>query len=185
MTTSIPMPTLRARKTDASAKPLPDKGRQDLIDGLNRDLAGEYQAVLMYTHYSAKLTGPHRRELRVLFQAEIADEQRHAQFLADKIVSLGGEPTTVPHAVPSAGLPQEMLQQALQAEKQAVADYCERILQAEGCGEIGLKVALENQVADETRHKAEIERILTNWMGVDLERAGNEARWERNAVAQT
>src|SRR5438094_826935 len=35
--------------------------RQALIDGLNHDLAGEYQAILMYTHYSAKLTGPYRR----------------------------------------------------------------------------------------------------------------------------
>ena len=53
-------------------------GRQALIDGMNRDLAGEYRAILMYTHYSAKLTGPYRRELRALFQAEIADEQGHA-----------------------------------------------------------------------------------------------------------
>ncbi len=56
-----------------------------LIDGLNEDLAGEYQAILMYIQYSAKLTGPYRRELRALFQSEIADEQGHAQFLADKI----------------------------------------------------------------------------------------------------
>jgi hypothetical protein len=41
--------------------------RQALLEGLNRDLAGEYQAVLMYTHYSAKLTGPYRRKLRPLF----------------------------------------------------------------------------------------------------------------------
>jgi bacterioferritin len=64
------------------------------IDGLNHDLAGEYQAIVMYAQYSAKLTGPYRRELRALFQAEIADEQGHAQFLADKIATLGGEPTT-------------------------------------------------------------------------------------------
>ena len=51
---------------------------QALIDGLNHDLAGEYQAIVMYIQYSAKLTGPYRRELRALFQAEIADEQGHA-----------------------------------------------------------------------------------------------------------
>src|SRR5690349_18388432 len=72
--------------------------RQPLIDGLNHDLAGEYQAILMYIHYSAKLTGPYRRELRALFQAEIGDEQGHAQFLADKIAALGGEPVTVPRS---------------------------------------------------------------------------------------
>jgi bacterioferritin len=138
--------------------------QQALIDGLNHDLAGEYQAVVMYTHYSAKLTGPYRRELRALFQAEIPDEQGHAQFLAEKIASLGGEPTTVPGPVPRADQPLEMLEQALGAEKQAISDYGTRIGQAEAAGDIGLKVNLENQVADETRHKEEIERIIAGWI---------------------
>jgi bacterioferritin len=137
--------------------------RQALIDGLNHDLAGEYQAIVMYTQYSAKLTGPYRRELRALFQAEIADEQGHAQFLADKIASLGGEPTTEPRAVRRADRPREMLEQALAAEKQAIADYDERLGQADAFGDVGLKVSLENQIADETRHKEEIERVLAGW----------------------
>jgi bacterioferritin len=137
--------------------------RQALIDGLNHDLAGEYQAIVMYTHYSAKLTGPYRRELRALFQAEIPDEQGHAQFLADKIANLGGEPTTHPRPVLQAEEPREMLENALAAEKQAISDYEERIRQAEALEEVGLKVNLESQVADETRHKEEIERILVGW----------------------
>jgi len=137
--------------------------RQALIDGLNHDLAGEYQAIVMYTHYSAKLTGPYRRELRALFQAEIPDEQGHAQFLADKIANLGGQPATKPRPVPQAEQPREMLENALSAEKQAISDYEERIRQAEALGEVGLKVNLESQVSDETRHKEEIERILVGW----------------------
>jgi bacterioferritin len=137
--------------------------RDLLIDGLNHDLAGEYQAILMYMHYSAKLTGPYRKQLRELFQAEIADEQTHAQFLADKIVSLGGEPITEPRAIPPASDPRTMLEQVLAAERQAILDYTERIGQAEAFGDIALKVELENQIADETRHKEEIERILAGW----------------------
>lgn len=136
---------------------------QALIRGLNHDLAGEYEAILMYIQYSAKLTGPYRRELRALFQAEIADEQGHAQFLADKIASLGGEPTTEPRAVPHADQPREMLKHALAAEKQAIADYDQRLRQAGAFGDVGLKVSLENQIADETRHKEEIERVLAGW----------------------
>jgi bacterioferritin len=137
--------------------------RQALIEGLNHDLAGEYQAILMYIHYSAKLTGPYRRELRALFQAEIADEQGHAQFLADKIAALGGEPTTRARPVPNANQPREMLGQALAAEEQAITDYNARIRQAEGFGDLGLKADLESQVADETRHKEELERIIAGW----------------------
>jgi bacterioferritin len=152
---------VEVRKGDKPASTTVD--RQALIDGLNHDLAGEYQAILMYTHYSAKLTGPYRRELRAFFQAEIADEQGHAQFLADKIAALGGEPTTVPRPVPHANQPREMLGQALAAEVQAVKDYNARIRQAEGFGDFGLKADLESQVADETRHKEELERIIAGW----------------------
>jgi len=164
----MPVQTLRENKTESvnGSKPATTTtDRQDLIDGLNGDLAGEFQAILMYTHYSAKLTGPFRRELRALFQAEVADEQGHAQFLSDKIAAMGGEPTTQPRPVPSADQPHEMLGQALTAEKQAIADYTVRIRQAEALGEIGLKVNLENQLADESRHKEEIERILEGWSG--------------------
>lgn len=113
--------------TANGAKPAvkPTTDRQILIDGLNQDLAGEYQAVLMYINYSAKLTGPYRRELRALFQAEVPDEQGHAQFLSDKICAMGGEPTTEPRPVPHADQPHEMLEQALKAETQAITDYTE------------------------------------------------------------
>jgi bacterioferritin len=137
--------------------------REALMDGLNHDLAGEYQAVVMYIQYSAKLTGPYRRELRALFQGEITDELGHAQFLADKIAALGGEPTAEPRAVPDADEPRQMLENALAAEVQAIDDYNERIRQANAYGDIGLKVMLENQVADETRHKEELQRTLAGW----------------------
>jgi len=152
-----------ARRSDEGDRYAKTADQQGLIDGLNHDLAGEYQAIVMYTTYSAMLTGPYRRELHALFQSEIPDEQRHAQFLAEKIASLGGEPTTVPRPVPHADQPLAMLEQALRAEKQAIADYSTRIGHAEASGDIGLKVNLENQVADETRHKEEIERILAGW----------------------
>jgi len=152
-------------------------GHAALLAGLNRDLAGEYRSVLMYTTYAAKLTGPHRRELRSLFLAEVSDELAHAQFLADKIACLGGEPTVTPLHVKSAAQPREMLEHALSCEIQAVMDYGERIRQAEEYGDIGLRVALENQVADETRHKEEVERILSGWNDSTLERARNEGGW--------
>ena len=164
---------LNNKKTDGVKSDEPNAttgNRQALIAGLNHDLAGEYQAILMYIHYSAKLTGPFRRELRALFQAEVADEQGHAQFLADKIAAMGGDPTTEPRPVPHVDQPRQMLDCALSAEIQAIADYTTRIGQAEACGEIGLKVALENQLADETRHKEEVERIIAGWYEVDPER---------------
>ncbi|MDQ3524639.1 MAG: ferritin-like domain-containing protein, partial [Chloroflexota bacterium] len=62
-----------------------DAKMKKLIKGLNEDLAGEYNAIISYLQYSAKVNGPYRPQLVTFLQAEIPDEQRHAQYLADKI----------------------------------------------------------------------------------------------------
>jgi len=137
--------------------------KQALIEALNGDLAGEYQAVLMYTTYAAAVTGPHRPMLRQFFTAEIPEELGHAQFLADKVASLGGRPTTTPRPVPETSDPREMLANVLAAEKQAIADYKARSEQAAEFGDKGLATHLETIVEDETGHFEETEKILRGW----------------------
>ena len=150
---------------ERSATMTEDRGT--LLDSLNEDLAGELQAVTMYLQYSALLHGAHRKELRALFQAEIPDELRHAQLLADKISVWGGIPTTIAREVPKAANAQQMLRNILDAESQAVADYTERAQQADDAGEIGLKVGLENIIVDETKHRDEVDQILKGYSDHD------------------
>ena len=73
---------------------------------------------------------------------------------------------------PHADQPREMLEHALAAEKQAIADYDERLRQADAFGDVGLKVSLENQIADETRHKEDIERFCRLRPFADIETVG-------------
>ena len=137
--------------------------RQELIDGMNQDLAAEYQAVVMYRTYAALVSGPFRPELRAFFEGEIPDELNHAAFLADKIVSLGGTPTTRAEEVPIVAGNREMLEVALKAEEDTIARYTTRAEQAEACGEIAIKVELENLIVDETNHRDDIRRMLMDW----------------------
>ncbi len=137
--------------------------KQTLIDHLNEDLAGELSAVIQYVTYAAKTTGPYRPQLSQFFLAEVADETLHAQYLANKIVALGGEPTTTPRPVPSAHSNKEMLQHIVEAERRAVKDYSKRAVEADEAGDVGLKVQLEDMVRDESGHLEETERILRDW----------------------
>jgi len=114
--------------------------RKEMIAGLNDDLAGEFQAILMYV-----------------------EELAHAQFLADKIASLGGKPVTEPRKVPAAADARAMLENVLAAEKQAIADYKARAEQAAAFGDKGLATHLETIVEDETSHYEETEKILRGW----------------------
>lgn len=137
--------------------------KQTLIDHLNEDLAGELSAIIQYITYAAKATGPYRPQLAQFFLTEVADEQLHAQFLANKIVALGGEPTTTPRPVPPADSNQAMLEAVLAAERQATADYTQRALEADEYGDKGLAVQLEDMVRDESSHAEESERMLRDW----------------------
>ena len=142
--------------TDARAK-------DDLIKGLNEDLAGEFQAVIMYITYAATVTGPHRPMLKQFFSAEIPEELAHAQFLAEKIASYGAAPTVTPRQVPPATDAKQMLENVLAAERQAIKDYKARAEQAAACGDKGLATHLETIVEDETSHFEETEKILRGW----------------------
>ncbi len=137
--------------------------KQELIRALNEDLASELSAIIQYITYAAKATGPYRPQLVQFFLAEVADEQAHAQFLANKIVALGGEPTTEPRPVPKAKTNRSMLKAILTAERKAMGDYTDRAKQAEAYGDKGLAVQLEDMIRDESGHSEETERILRDW----------------------
>ena len=137
--------------------------KQEMVRRLNDDLAGEFSAIIQYLTYAAKATGPFRPQLSQFFLTEVADEQLHAQFLANKIVALGGEPTTTPREVARASTNREMLEAVLVAERRAIADYTARARDAEELGDKGLVVQLEDMVRDESGHSEETERILRDW----------------------
>ncbi|MFP4173046.1 MAG: bacterioferritin [Candidatus Hydrogenedentota bacterium] len=137
--------------------------KQELIDALNEDLANELSAVIQYITYAAKATGPTRPEIFNFFMGEVPDETTHAQFLANKIVALGGEPVTRPAPVPEAKDNRTMLEKIRDAEKDAIASYSKRAGQATEYGDVGLQVALEDMVRDETNHFEETERMLREW----------------------
>ena len=137
--------------------------KKKLIDLLNKDLAAEYSAIIQYITYAARATGPYRPQLSQFFLAEVPDEQMHAQFLANKIVALGGVPTTDSAPVAKAATNREMVEEVLKAENDAVKRYTERAKQAEQLGDKGLSVRLEDMVSDESGHSEETERILRDW----------------------
>lgn len=137
--------------------------KKKMIDLLNEDLANEFSAIIQYLTYAAKTTGPYRPQLSAFFLQEATDEQLHAQFLANKIVALGGEPTTLPTPVKPAKTNREMLEAVLEAELAAGKGYTERARQADEFGDKGLAVQLEDMVRDEMGHSEETERMLRDW----------------------
>ncbi|MDC3417263.1 ferritin-like domain-containing protein [Aquibacillus salsiterrae] len=139
-----------------------DSKIQELVDGLNEDLANEYAATIMYTYNASVVTGLYRTVLKPFFEKEISDEIGHAQYLSDKIKTLGGTPTTTPTKVKQVTHVKEMLEQARDAERDTIKRYEQRKQQALGLGLTELVVKLEDMIADETNHKDELDRLLAD-----------------------
>lgn len=132
----------------------------ELIDGLNEDLAHELAAVHQYIYNAAAVSGLARLQLKDFFMKEAQEEILHAQYLAEKITNLGGEPVVQAKLISPRRDVKKMLEVSLQSEIDTLERYATRIKQAEAIGEIELKIQLENMIADETKHKEEIQRLL-------------------------
>lgn len=139
-----------------------DQKTKELIDGLNKDLAGEYTAAIQYTYYASIVTGMDYQVLKPFFEDEISDEQGHALYLSEKIKNLGGEPTTKPNELKQCSKTSEMLEEAAKAESATADAYKERKKQAEELGMTELVVKLEDIIADETHHLEKIRRTQQN-----------------------
>jgi bacterioferritin len=140
-----------------------DDARQRLLEGLNEDLQGEFQAIIMYRLYASMIQGPYRQELRAFFANEIPEELGHAQILADKIAALGGTPAATPAPVTVVSDAKAMLEAALKAEIETIDRYVARRKDAEAAGEHGLAAEFDTIIADETNHRDELRLMLGRW----------------------
>jgi bacterioferritin len=161
-----------------------DNQRAELIAGLNDALAHEYASVIQYRTFASTVRGLHRLTLRPMFAAEIADELGHAEVLADTIVTLGGTPSVTPAPVVVVGDTRAMLHLVAKAEGEAIARYVEHRRIAEALGEHALVVALDEIIADETRHRNEVRLVLDGWSQGDgtSKSTGESGRQSRASV---
>jgi bacterioferritin len=134
--------------------------KEELIKGLNEDLAAELGTVIRYTYQSAKATGFGGAELREILEDEIADELGHAAYLMDIIVDLGGEPTTTPRPFDKPDGLKAMLELDMNMEKQDVEEYKAHAVMAEELGLVDVKMKLEEMAADEASHARELRRLV-------------------------
>ena len=134
--------------------------KEDLIQGLNEDLAAEWGTVIRYTYQAGKAFGLVGAELREILEREVEDELSHAAFLTDVIIDLGGEPTTTPRQFEKPTELKAMLELDLEMELSDVKQYQKHAKLADDLGEVELKIKLEEMSADEAGHARELRRLL-------------------------
>ncbi len=134
--------------------------RAELIENLNTALSLELSGFIQYSQHSYLVTGIEREVYREFFREQADEAKDHAQFLGDKIVALGGIPTVEPALIRQSTELQEMLEQGLELEREAMAAY---VTAWDSCGEEDLpqKFWLEEQIAEEQLHIEELEKLTS------------------------
>ena len=92
------------------------------------------------------------------------EELSHAIMIAKQIDYLGGSPAVTPRPVKVSEKPEEMLRFDLENERETVANYRERIRQAEAMGEYALSETLRKIIAQEQEHEID----LCDALGIDV-----------------
>jgi bacterioferritin len=138
--------------------------REQMIELLNEDLAGEYQAIIAYTVYSQVLKGAAYTDIARELEAHAGEELAHAIKIAKQIDYLGGMPGVMPKPVKTSNDPVEMLRADLENERATVGRYRERIRQAEAMGEFALSETLRAIIVQEQEHEIDLAAAL----GIDV-----------------
>lgn len=134
--------------------------KDELIVLLNNDLALEYGAAVQYIQHAAKVKGAQFQTIQKELIIHANEEIGHAVMLAEQIAYLGGDPTVNVGERHVSDDTVEMLKQDLAGEQDAVKRYKERVKQAEGIGEYGLKRALEDILIMEEEHSRDLSAAL-------------------------
>lgn len=134
--------------------------RDSLIELLNEDLAGEYQAIISYVIYSQVLKGAQYMTIAAELEKHAAEELSHALIIARQIDYLGGMPTTGPRPVTTSENAEEMLRFDLDNENQTIARYRRRVRQCESLGEYAMAEQIRQILVQEQDHQIALATAL-------------------------
>jgi bacterioferritin len=138
--------------------------REDMVALLNEDLAREYQAVIAYTVYSQVLKGAAYMDIARELEKHAGEELQHAIKIARQVDYFGGMPAVTPKPVKTSDDPKEMLRADLENERATIAQYRQRIRQAESLGEFALSETLREIIVQEQEHEMD----LCDALGIDV-----------------
>lgn len=140
--------------------------REKLIAALNEDLAREYQAIIAYVNYSQVLKGAEYMNIAGELEKHAGEELAHALKIANQIDYLGGAPTVTPKPVKTSEDAKAMLRFDLDNELQTIANYRQRIRQADALEEYALCETLRQILVEEQEHAVDLATAL----GIDVPR---------------
>jgi bacterioferritin len=146
--------------------------RRRVIDVLNEVLATEIVCVLRYKHHYFTASGIHSEAVKSEFRQHAVDEQQHADWAAERINQLGGQPNFNPEGLAarshseygeSSDL-QSMIRENLVAERVAIESYSD-IVRWLANDDPTTRKMIEDILKMEEEHADDMANLLTRVAG--------------------
>lgn len=134
--------------------------REQLIQGLQEDLAREFKAIIQYVIFSQKLDSARYMAIATELEKHAHEELDHALAIARQIDYLGAYPIHKPAPIEVSEENEGMLRADLKAEDETIRGYRERIRQADQLGEFALSEVLRGIVRQEQDHQIDLASAL-------------------------
>ncbi len=134
--------------------------KEKVIELLNEARASELTAILQYMSQHYELEDQDFGKPALMLKTTGIDEMRHAEAFADRILFLGGTPTSVPDGQTAKGQEiEEILAYDMGLETGAIEMYNHH---AQACGELGdqiSKALFERILAEEEAHFDQFDNV--------------------------
>ena len=131
---------------------VPPKVSQELLDMLNQAIARELQVSVQYMWQHVQMTGVEGFVFRDEIKHIAIVEMKHAEEVAERLVYLGGKPTTKPMPIVVGDNFKDMIQQDIADEAGAIEMYRKIIELADKDGDIVTRQLFERILAEEEEH---------------------------------
>lgn len=148
-----------------------------IIQQLNKIMSLEYAGVVQYLQHSFLVSGHDRLVFSDYFHDQSESSHKHARTIGDKIVALGGVPTVEPATIHQSTDLQEMLEQDLRLEREALDAYMKAWEMA--ADNAPLKFFLENIIQEEQIHVEELEKLTATKSKVSVSDKEKEIKLKR------
>jgi bacterioferritin len=135
-------------------------GRSALVQGLNEDLAREYQAIIAYVVYSQMLKGAAYMAIAKELEKHAGEELQHALTIAKHIDYLGGTPIVSPKPVVVTDEAEKMLRADLNNESETIRHYRRRLRDCEAAGEYAIAEDIREILRQEQEHLIDLATAL-------------------------
>lgn len=137
------------------------KAKKGLKDMLNEAISREIQVSIQYMWQHVQAIGLKGEVVKGIFKSFAITEMKHAEAIAERLVMLGGVPTTHPTPITIGKTADQMLELDKKAEEEAIAMYKEIIALAQKEGDYITANLFIGILKDEEEHFAAFDSFLS------------------------